>query len=178
MANNCYYEGHLVGSLKSIHAFIQNIGKVKPPYFYRVWNIDVNDLQCVSKNKKLYELYFSGECAWSISSTFATTEEPYNNLQKFTKHFDCVIEMYSEEEGCCFSEHILYNKGSLEIDNTVELFYISGEDFETLEEFKEYYLKHNPIKLSDKAFEDLYNSKESVQLGGHEFLYCDKLKYF
>lgn len=167
LANNCYFEGRIVGTINAIDTFMHHAKREEPPYFSRVWSININYGNRLSND--MYEAYFTGECAWSIHTAFMS--DALINLQSFTTANNCSIEMYSEEEGCCFSEHVHYIKGHCEEDNTVDLFYINGADFETYEEYKEYYLKHSNTEIPDEAIRICYQSPESIQLGGHEFLY-------
>lgn len=76
--------------------------------------------------------YVSGDCAWSVKSCmFAGAFTYYNDLKdavnskctnmvEATKELDLVVEIYSEEPGCCFMEHYIVDKGIIEVEECVE----------------------------------------------------------
>lgn len=69
--------------------------------------------------------------------------------------YNIVMEVYSEEEGMQFQQHILCNKGKVEIDDTVDWYEYDEydfEDYETKEEAEEG-LK---IVLSEEEWQDKY----------------------
>ena len=76
--------------------------------------------------------YVSGDCAWSVKSCMLTGPFTYydkfkdainskcTNMLEATKELDLVVEIYSQEPGCCFMEHYIINKGELQVDECVE----------------------------------------------------------
>lgn len=89
----------------------------------------------------LRDVILSGDCAWSVASCMTDSptsyynqlRERYGNRSKATtlklesKILNLIIEVYSEEPGCCFSEHMLYVNGEEIIDECVD-YYETWED--------------------------------------------------
>lgn len=114
-------------------------------HFCRVFHADViynepikfkiNENCCVM----LRDVTISGDCAWSVESCmtkhgyYSQLKDKYGNRSKATtlklesKILNLIIEVYSEESGCCFSEHMLYVNGKKVIDDCVD-YYETWED--------------------------------------------------
>lgn len=89
----------------------------------------------------LRDITISGDCAWSVASCMTDSptsyyrqlKNEYGNRSKATtlklesKMLNLIIEVYSEEPGCCFSEHMLYVNGRKVIDDCVD-YYETWED--------------------------------------------------
>ena len=139
MANDCYYEMKVKGSLNAIKRVIACLkadynytaGKPEHKHFFRVFECYDNEPEQVSKDT--YECFISGYVAWSVYSCMCSGEHTYYNSLKeshpdtfmgtdlIEQSKDCEIEIFSEEEGMEFSEHYLYRNGKCEIDETVRI---------------------------------------------------------
>lgn len=106
-------------------------------HFCRVFDADVLaagvNSETLEDGKEIYlkKAVLTGNCAWSITSCmmnegrfgyYQSLKETYGNKSKATtlafesKRLNLIVEIYSEETGVGFSEHILYVNGE-EIEN-------------------------------------------------------------
>lgn len=95
-----------------------------------------------------YNIY-CGDCAWSVNTCM--TENGYykdlkgtygskskaTNLRRVSKLFHCQIEVYSQEPGCAFAEHLIYDNGELITDDTRDCNSYDISLYETREEAEE-----------------------------------------
>lgn len=102
-------------------------------------------------------LYAFGNCAWSVSccmldtsstdylNAFKNEKRPYAiSLTKACKELGTEIEIYSQEPGCCFSEHIYVNKeGELILNDCVEYTDTYIGEYETYQDYKNEYPDSN-----------------------------------
>ena len=117
-----------------------------------------------------------GECAWSVDTCMLSGDGTYYNMNKntqsnvtcleeITKELGLVIEIFSEEYGMEFTEHILVNNGNVLINDVQQMTTacacegkekLSGKE---LDMFMEQYApcpimeKHKDIKSSDCQYE-------------------------
>lgn len=93
-------------------------------------------LKQVNDNYEVFlkRLEITGDCAWSVASCmtsgaytyYSQFKEKYENrsqattLQLESRRLNLVIEVYSEETGCAFSEHMLYVNGEEVINDCVD----------------------------------------------------------
>ena len=140
MPNYCNYEMKIKGSKKAIQRVVDCLkadynydnGKPEHKHFFRVFDVFCDDPVKVGKNT--YELFVSGDCAWSVHSAMVskTGESYYAYLKEhFPQDFmgttlleqskNCEIEVFSEEPGCAFSEHYIFKNGVMVLDDCVDI---------------------------------------------------------
>lgn len=141
MANDCNYElratskdrevlEYLLATLNnSDYDYLKNT-KPKARHFFRV----DNEFGEIKETSNGYVLYAYGWCAWSVHCCMLSGKNSYYN--EFNKEYPdifmgttlgqisslgCEIEVFSEEEGMEFSEHIVYINGTLTHDTCAKM---------------------------------------------------------
>lgn len=130
MANNCYFEGKLVGKKEEVlevyQYFVEPYGycseKLYPqkPHFWRIFSSEITEEW---EEIGQYNLTFFGDCAWSLCAALLSGGyykdwlDENGNMPTWCKGVcledvhekfpDLKIELFSEELGVGFSEHIL-----------------------------------------------------------------------
>ena len=168
MANYCDYNMKIIGYPsnvgKALEIIMQNYSYWSPtflknpkPHLYRVFEANLGDMRNVTQSIVSMEVY--GYCAWSVYScmmegpfTYYNDFRPNNPDKKTTMDYisagtsliqmcrdlNLYIEVYSDEPGMGFQEHIVINNfGKILIDDTHEgVIHVYADDEEM---FKEYY---------------------------------------
>lgn len=111
-------------------------------HFSRIFDAYVESI--VEVDGETYAV-ISGSCAWSVySCMFSGTHTYYDDfceednrvthIEEITSLYDLVVEIYSEEPGCCFQEHYIVDAGSILESETVNyyVYYYDGEYDEEL----------------------------------------------
>lgn len=174
MANNCGYNMKVVGdSEANVNEFCQILSYQHPDdrYFSRIFEAYVYRTEHINNQ---YIAYISGDCAWSVYScmcagpfTYYTDRDIDNlsvtNLALETKRLHLVVEIYSEEPGVGFAEHIIYDNGEeIEMEERDFSEYWL-DDFESAEEFEDEY----DLTLTPQQKEHLL--KEGyITIGGYD----------
>lgn len=175
MANICEFEMKIVGSFENMQKFYEALTQENDIWIGRgAGDTDIR----YDENKQ--SAIIDGWVPWSIKSALVIAandmkeEKEINQLCFYDgihqkkkicnncltlweacKLYNIVMEVYSEEEGMQFQQHILCNKGKVEIDDTVDWYEYDEydfEDYETKEEAEEG-LK---IVLSEEEWQDKY----------------------
>lgn len=151
MPNYCDYDMRVVGKKENVDEFINvikadyNYGKEIPAtskHLFRVFEADVLDDYCYTKEDGRYSCDINGYCAWSVYCCMLEGTGTYYNdckerypdkfmgtsLLKLSKELDLDIEVFSEEPGVCFSEHYLIKNGELLIEEEKDLEIDETED--------------------------------------------------
>ena len=138
MPNYCNYEMKILGSKKSIQRVIACLeadynyieGKPSHKHFFRVFDVFYDEPTKVEKDT--YEIFISGDCAWSVYCCMCSGNHTYYKSCKeehpeifmgttlLEQSRDCEIEVFSEEEGMAFSEHYIFKNGEMLVDDCVE----------------------------------------------------------
>lgn len=116
----------------------------KGPHFWRIFDVDVADTDYDKDGT--FSMTLFGSCAWSVESALL-----YDGYYKFWKHYEgqdwfkgtCLenvhekfpnlkMEIFSEECGCSFSEHIIMNENGIteDVGDLVATYYESVEEAE------------------------------------------------
>lgn len=140
MPNYCDYEMKIKGSKEAIQRVLDclnadyNYGEGKPSHkhFFRVF--DATKGGTAKKNKDgTYTQLIYGYCAWSVSSCmlegafsyYSSVKENHPDIFMGTtldeQSEDCIIEVFSEEPGMCFSEHYVFKDGKCVCDEEAEI---------------------------------------------------------
>ena len=175
MANTCNFKMKIVGSFENMKKFYEALAQETDVWIGRgagdadirydenkqsaiidgwvPWTIKnalvitANDMK---KEKEIHKLYYYNE--------FQPKKIICNNcltLWEACKLYDIVMEVYSKEEGVRFQQHILCNKGKVEIDDTVDWYEYDDDDFEDYET-KEEAEEGLKIALSEEEWQDKY----------------------
>jgi hypothetical protein len=139
MPNYCDYSMRIKGSKDSIQRVVDclkadyNYGEGQPAHkhFFRVFDVYEGDME--DNGDGTYTLSVSGYCAWSVASCmcdgkwsyYDSVKEDYPDIFMGTtlqeQSQDCEIEVFSEEEGMCFSEHFIFKNGECLCEETEEI---------------------------------------------------------
>lgn len=137
MPNYCDYEMRIRSSDKNVIRNVleclrtdYNYGEGKPAHkhLWRVFQADADELQ--ESKDGTFTQHIVGNCAWSVYVCMCDGELTYHNevkkdhpdifmgttLQELSK--GCEIEVFSEETGMGFSEHLLYKDGECLTNDT------------------------------------------------------------
>lgn len=128
MANYCSYTMSITGRKTNVNRMVKILKyKDKEYELARIFDADVSDYGFLEHENKTITLQVSGSCAWSVYSCMMKGKGSYyhdsypdsllSNLEYLTDKLNLVIEVYSEEPGICFQEHILVKKGNVIIDD-------------------------------------------------------------
>lgn len=122
--------------------------------------------------------FIDGWCKWSIQSAMidnaiSMRTEPdmwyfgdnvdkskleFITLIEACKKWNIIMEVYSEETGCCFQEHFIIRNGDVEVDECVDYYEYYLGDYNTKEEAEE--------ELEITITDDEWNNEDYVQRGG------------
>ena len=172
MANICSFSMMVVGKKSNRDKFVDALKLKGTEWMGRGADIKIseeNDGSCV----------ISGWCKWSVASALINNAESmrknpdkwillsdkrseltFITLPEASKKYNLDVEVFSEEPGCCFSEHYLIKKGTFEIEECVNYYEYCLCDYETKEEAE----AEIGFSISDKD----WNSKDYITSGGYE----------
>lgn len=181
MPNYCNFNMRITGPKESVERFIKaatvnyHCGEPdEPEHFWRVENFEVTNTQ-VKGNLMQVDAY--GECAWKVAACFRRDgyqllSKPHNGvcLEDFTKKHMLIVEYFSTECGCCFSEHGLIKFGQWEIDECNDYYEFTAEcdveDFNTV----------TRLKLTQEEFNGLFTNRECLIVGEPSYEFKDYLE--
>lgn len=114
----------------------------KGPHFWRIFDVDVTDVDCDKDGTSSMTLY--GSCAWSVGSAllyggyykdwkYCEGQDWFKGtcLENVHEKFPSLkMEIFSEEYGCSFSEHIKMDENGIieDVGNLVATYYESVEE--------------------------------------------------
>lgn len=159
MANNCFYDMKITGRKENIKELIQMLkweGKYENNGIGRVFSCYDSSIEEICGDIG-YTLVF-GDCAWSVNSAMMNNAGREHGLESETGRLDLIVEVYSSEPGIGFQEHILINKGIVEINDCMDYEEHYVEDYETIEEYNAEY--------GTNFTEDMVDENGDVCVGG------------
>ena len=140
MANNCEFSIKVVGKRENVEEFM---GMITPKSYRggtqlgRVFYLEVEPFTPAHRAGK--EGYGSiiayGDCAWSLKSAFRIESDDL--FLKEIKRLDLVVEAFSTEPGNTFQEHLLVNRGEIEIFECVDYYELDVEAMNKDPEYKQ-----------------------------------------
>lgn len=144
MPNLCCFEMRIRGKKEDCLKFLQKDNYEEENHFWRFFNFD--SIEELGDNED-YEIGIVGSCAWSLEVCCRNSHPvDYNNeygnkkdlFAENTKNFNLVMEVFSNESGCCFAEHYIYNKGKCKLCDEVHYFegYWDKEEYPTHNDLK------------------------------------------
>ena len=181
MPNYCEFQMRVTGPKESVERFINAAttdyhGKPDDPeHFWRVFEFDVSDTLIVGN---LMQIDAYGYCAWSVASCFRqdgyqlTASQPHNGvcLEEFTKKHMLIVEYFSTECGCCFSEHGLIKFGEWEIDECNDYYELTADC--ELEEFNHL----TGFNYTQEQFDELFSDHCFYAIGEPSYEFKEYLK--
>ena len=172
MANNCFYTMKVVGDRKeNIEEFISFMNYTHPSgkHFARIFSADPDPIE---ENNGRYSTIIVGDCAWSVASCM--TERGYYSysksdelicLSQATEKLMLIVEIFSQESGMGFAEHMIYSNGSCIVDEVrdyYELWYDPSE-FNSIDE----YIEAENLDLTPEQIECL-EMNDYLPMGGFD----------
>ena len=163
MANCCGYDMKITGNMQDIKELILML-QYNHPYehdglgrTYSCYVVETGD------NTGITWATVSGDCAWSVSSAMMARAGRNRSLESETERLNLIVEVYSSETGCCFQEHILINRGVVEVDECVDYEERWVGEYESIEDYNE--------EFGTDFTEDMINENGDVCIGvfGDEF---------
>lgn len=166
MANNCYVTGKVSAlNVEDLKKFLDVMENEK---FMDFEYEEINDRG--DGERKTVRFY--GDCKWSISSSINSSS--YGNaLDKTTKGL--IVEMWSQEPGVGFEEHVVYANGTCLCDDCVDLTEYYCDDYDNLEELNKMWGTNFEEEdftdgcISVGGFEDFGTFDDSDELGDEYF---------
>lgn len=171
MANICSFSMYVKGNRDDIEKFYNAMSQNGTIYMGRGADAEIKYDDD--------EAFIDGWCKWSIQSAmidnaismrtnpdmwhFGNTDVgtlEFITLVEASKRWNLVIEVYSEEPGCCFQEHYIITNGRFVCNECVEFNEYFLYDYETKEEAE----KDLGIKITDSEWEE----RETITRGGFE----------
>lgn len=144
MPNFCCYSMRIKGNRNSVYEFHKRMTDYnKPKHLWRIF--EANIFEKYDNKDGTVTIDVCGDCAWSIETCCRASG--YSNgidlLRENSKELGLKIEIWSDECGCEFQEHYLYDNGRCLIDECVKWIeiYYDEEEYKSFNLFK----KHNNI---------------------------------
>lgn len=148
MPNYCAYSARIVAKSKETIQRVIDIMRYKDPEYclHRVFSCDVS-LQAIEGRDGLWFADIYGDTAWNAQHLVDNPDQPEEVIGKsaptpgtenahctgfetLCKALDFGIEIWSEEPGCCFQEHLLTDHAGFTKIEDVEEWYQEWEDDE------------------------------------------------
>lgn len=168
MANMCNFNMCIKGEHENIEKFYNAMSQKGTVWMGRGAEADIR-----------YEgddtAFINGWCKWSVRASLVLnaismrthpekwyqldTSYEYITLWEACEKWNLIMEVYSEESGCCFQEHYMYDNGAI-LDETEDWYEYYLCDFDTKEEAE----KELGIKITD----DEWNNEEFISRCGFE----------
>lgn len=125
MANNCYYDMKVVGEPKAVQEFIRCMRyeeEYKEDGLGRIFDCEVIDGSNFENSTKINGwAVVAGDCAWSVKCSMMKEYIARRNLESETARLGLCVEVFSEELGFEFQEHIIVDKGLVTLDDSVDV---------------------------------------------------------
>lgn len=185
MPNICTYSMKATGPAQGLRRLYNalttdyHVGEPnEPEHLWRVFECSVIGHETIVPSV-YYSVYLYGDCAWSISACMLEDgymkDSPNSNgttLTRIAKEEGLVIEVYSWEPGCAFSEHYLIYKGDIIIDSCVDYYEITESwDIELLH-------KYTGIHWTQEQFDNYFKYNECFAVCAHKEEFEDHIKYY
>lgn len=186
MPNICYAEIQVTGRKESIEEFERILNAdynyttnefSHKPHFWRIFDCYAMDM--IHIEGLIYTQNFAIECAWSVDCCMGdgpfsyhetnnkdTDKERFDiTLSEAARKLDLDIEIWSQEPGMCFTEHI-HNRRGEELDNVCQDYNCTYLDYyDTYEEFCD---DLKEIMESQEEYYGPFPTKEEFEIGKKE----------
>lgn len=125
MANNCYYEMRIVGKTEAVREFIRCMrgeGEFENGRLGRIFDCEIIDDSNLETSTEINGwAVVAGDCAWSVKCSMMNDYIPRRNLESETARLGLCVEVFSEELGFEFQEHIIVDNGIISLDDSVDV---------------------------------------------------------
>ena len=166
MANSCYVTGKISAlNVEDLKKFLDVMGNEK------FMDLDYEEIDDWGEGERK-TVRFYGDCKWSISSSINSSS--YGNaLDKTTKGL--IVEMWSQEPGVGFEEHVVYANGTCLCDDCVNWTEYNLDAYDSLKELNEAcgtnFKEEDFVDgfASTGGFEDFETFDDSDELGDEYF---------
>lgn len=174
MANICNFSMMVKGKHEDIEKFYKAMSQDGNIYMGRGAEAEIN-----YDGDGADRAQIDGWCKWSIQSALidnaiSMRREPerwafhgvdvneleFITLLEATKKWNLVIEAYSEEPGCCFQEHYIFDNGYVLCDECVDYYEYWVDEYDTKEEAEE--------ELEMEFTDEEWESGDTICRGGFE----------
>ena len=185
MANICFYSCKITGSKKGVQRFINaanaryTVGTPdEPEHFWRVFDCYIVYFNEIEPN--IYEALIEGGCAWSVSACFLpdgydrdiTSKNNGITATKISGEEGLIVEFYSCEVGCEFSEHYLIVKGEMEVEHYSDYYEYTKEN--TVQELN----KASGRRWHQDKWDNFFKTCDTFIVCDHDFVMEDHLHYY
>ena len=148
MANNCVYTMKVYGKKENIEEFVRLLcweAEFEKNGLGKTYSAIPVESEMI--NEEVFMMIISGDCAWSVNSAMMDRKI---SLESETRRLGLFLEVFSEEHGYQFQEHLLINKGDVILNECV------GAACELLEEIddSEFHALCKKYNLSPKEAEE------------------------
>ena len=167
MANYCYYTMMATGEEENIDTLIKMLkweGMFKDNGLGRIYEV------CEMNRKEiadgLVSVTLTGDCAWSVLTAMRDVDniKLFRSIEDASRQLDLIIEIFSEESGFGFQEHLLIVKGEVIVDDSVDYEEHYVEEFDTIEQYNEEF----ETDFTEDMIVDGY-----IYIGGYGDDYCN-----
>lgn len=191
MPNLCNYSMKVTGAPENVEKFINiiqvnymykedgtcinpNTGEMVDRHFWRVFEAYIEDDEI---ENNIRSVIIGGDCAWSVHSCMCSGLGTYQSnspnrkgttLRDESERLSLTIEVFSEECGFCFMEHMVYVNGKQIINDCIDWNeYYTGE-YETVEEMNE--------ECDTYFTQEEFENNEYLSIGGIDWCF-DEWEY-
>ena len=128
MANLCCYDLYATGTEENLGKFARMMEwKEKPAVDGSMYCADMYSEKPVDNGDGTFTQHFSSATRWSVEHGMIDRkdDDEYISLPTAAKMLSLSIEIWSDESGCCFAEHIVVNEDggySIECEDYYEIY--------------------------------------------------------
>lgn len=117
MADNCPYTMKVYGKKENIEEFVRLLcweAEFEENGLGKTYSVLPVESEMI--NEEVFMMIISGDCAWSVNSAMMDRKI---SLESETRRLGLFLEVFSEEYGYQFQEHLLINKGDVILNECV-----------------------------------------------------------
>lgn len=178
MANNCYFDLHVTcknseGVLAILNAFDLDtnnpstdlVGAINDTWTYNKGHHKTKEFEYGD-----YFAYIDGDCKWSVRSAILDK----NKLQEIISKYKLNLEIYSEEPGCGFMEHYLWEEGELILSESTDFALIHIDDIQDDQEWAEDFFNSQVVKnmcITKDNYESFADDDGYIKIGGYDYMW-------
>lgn len=179
MANICNFSMLVVGKHEDIEKFYDAMSQNGNIYMGRGAEAEI-EYEDDYDEEGTDRAQIDGWCKWSVQSALIdnaismrdnpdgwywgdgadTSKLEFITLLEATKKWNLIIEVFSEESGCGFQEHYVFDKGTVLCDECIDYYEYWLDNYETKEEAEE----ELEIEITDEEWKEGYANR-----GGFEW---------
>lgn len=178
MANNCYFDLHVTCKNP------EGVSAILDAFDLDVDSPSANPIGAISytciydkghhKTKEFgygdYFAYIDGDCKWSVQSAILDK----NRLQEIISKYKLNLEIYSEEPGCGFMEHYLWEEGELVLSESADFALIHIDNIQDDEEWADEFFNSLIVKktcITKDNYESFADDDGYIKVGGYDYMW-------